>query len=160
MSISYLIAFDKDLNKTEYLYKFILKSKQTVWNEDDGINFSDKLYPQEQDIAKTMFPQRKVYSIRSSVPLAYKQGDKEAVCDSYYNCEKEQLAWFINFLKKQIKCDEDVLFLKINLGSLIDYSKILSKRVDLNDLELPQNEFNFDNCVYQFVNCKKNDKTL
>ena len=99
MSVSYLIAFDKSLTKTNYLYKYILDSKKTVWGQSDGILFSDKLYPQEQEIACSLFPQRKVYSIRSSVPLSYKGSDRVNISDDYYLCEKEQVVWFLNFLK-------------------------------------------------------------
>ena len=155
MSVSYLIAFDKDLNKTNYLYKYILNSKKTVWNQNDGIVFSENLFPQEKEIAQNLFQQRKVYSIRSSVPLSYRTLDKENVSPEYYLCEKEQIKWLLEFLKKQIKYDEDVLFLKINLGNPIDYSKILSKQVDVNDIDLPEDEFAFENYIYQFVNCKK-----
>ncbi len=155
MSVSYLIAFDKSLTKTDYLYRFILKSKQTVFFENDGIVFSDKLYPQEQEIALNLFPQRKVYSIRSSVPLSYDSSDKSNISDNYYTCEKEQLAWFLNFLKEHIHVNDDVLFLKIKLGQPINYSKILTKQVDINDICLPEYNFAFDNHIYQFVNNKK-----
>ena len=160
MSVSYLIAFDKSLTKTDYLYKFILESKKTVFFENDGILFSDKLYPQEQEIASKLFPQRKVYSIRSSVPLSYDISDRIAISEDYYICEKEQLLWFLNFLKKRIKSDEDVLFIKVNLGQPINYSKILAKQVDVNDIKLPENEFTFDNHIYQFVSYKQDIKTL
>lgn len=156
MSISYLIAFDKKLPKTTFYYKYILESKKTIWGDDDCIIFSDKLFPQEQEIAKNMFPQRVVYSIRPSVSLSYKSSDKDNVSQDYYLCEKEQIKWLIEFLKKHIKSNEDVLFLTIGLGHPIDYSKILSKQIDVNDMILPENEFNFDNYVYQFVNCKHN----
>lgn len=155
MSVSYLIAFDKSLTKTNYLYKYILKSKQTVFFENDGILFSDKLYPQEQEIALNLFPQRKVYSIRSSVPLSYKYSDKSNVCESYYTCEKEQLEWFINFLKKHINEDEDCLFITICLGHPINYSKILAKQVNINNFTLPDKNFEFDDYIYQFVNDKQ-----
>lgn len=155
MSISYLIAFNKSLTKTDYLYKFILESKQTVFSENDGILFSGKLYPQEQEIASNLFPQRKVYSIRSSVPLSYESSDKSNISENYYTCAKEQLVWFLNFLKKHINVDEDVLFLKINLGQPIKYSEILAKQVDINNISLPANNFAFDNYIYQFVNNKQ-----
>lgn len=154
MSVSYLIAFDKCLSKTDYLYKFILKGKKTVFGDNDGIIFSDKLYPQEKDIANNLFPQRKVYSIRSSVPLSYKNSDRMSICENYYICEKEQLEWFLTFIKKHINYDEDVLFLKLNLGHPINYSKILSKQVDVSNIVLPEDQFAFDDCIYQFVNNK------
>lgn len=160
MSISYLIAFDKSLTKTNYLYKFTLESKKTVFFENDGISFSDKLYPQEQEIASNLFPQRKVYSIRSSVPLSYESSDRINISDNYYICEKEQLTWFLNFLKKHINIDEDVLFFKVNLGQPINYSKILSKQVDINNILLPENNFSFDNYIYQFVNNRQYNKEL
>ena len=59
MSVSYLIAFDKSLDKTNYMYKFILNSKKTIWNHDDSIIFCDKLYPQEKEIAETYFIKEK-----------------------------------------------------------------------------------------------------
>lgn len=154
MSVSYLIAFDKELTKTEYLYKFILENKKTVFFENDGILFNNKLYPQEYEIASNLFPQRKVYSIRASVPLNYKESDRLNVGENYYICEKEQLLWFIEFLKKHIKSNEDVLFLKVNLGHPINYSKIIARQVDVNDIELTKNDFEFDNYIYQFVNNK------
>ena len=160
MSVSYLIAFDKSLTKTDYLYKFILENKQTAFFENDGILFSDKLYPQEQEIASNLFPQRKVYSIRSSVPLSYKSSDKSNISENYYTCEKEQLVWFVDFLKKHIHADEDVLFLKINLGQPINYSKILAKQINVNDISLPENDFTFDNHIYQFVNNKQHNVKL
>lgn len=55
MSITYLIAFDKKLNKTNFLYQNILPSKKFVFCEEDGIKFEEKLFPQEQDIAKKCF---------------------------------------------------------------------------------------------------------
>lgn len=152
MSVSYLIAFDKSLPKTKYLYKFILTSKQTVFSENDGILFSDELYPQEQEIASNLFPQRKVYSIRSSVPLSYNSTDSSNVSENYYICEKEQLVWFLDFLKKHIRADEDALFLKIALGQPIDYSRILAKQIDVNNFLLPEHNFTFDTHIYQFVN--------
>lgn len=154
MSVSYLIAFDKCLNKTDYLYKFILDSKKTIWELSDGILFSDELYPQEKEIANNLFPQRKVYSIRPSVPLSYKESDRVNICDDFYICEKEQLLWFFKFLKKNIKYNEDVLFLKINLGQPIDYQKIYAKQFDVDDIVLPEKEFTFDNHIYQFVSSK------
>ena len=160
MSVSYLIALDKSLSKTDYLYKYILKSKKTVFFEDDGIVFSDKLYPQEQEIASNLFPQRKVYSIRSSVPLSYENLDRTSVSDDYYTCEKEQLSWFIHFLEKTISSEEDALFLKVNLGQPINYSKILAKQIDVADIVLPENEFTFNNHIYQFVNNKQYNKKM
>jgi len=156
MSVSYLIAFDFDkaLQKKEYLYKDILKSKKTVWGKDDCIIFTDELYAQEEDIAKNLFQQRKVYSIRSSVPLEYHLKDKDAICDEYYTCEKEQIEWLFEFLKKKISRTEDVLFVKIWLGHPINYFKILSEQYDVNDFVLPKDEFSFESHIYQFVNNK------
>lgn len=155
MSVSYLIAFDKSLTKTEFLYKYILESKQTVFSENDKIVFCDKLYPQEQEIALTLFPQRKVYSVRSSVPLSYQESDILNISEKYYSCEKEQLVWLLEFLKKHIHKDEDVLFFKTNLGHAISYSQVLVNQVDVNDIKFPPENFSFGNCIYQFVNNKK-----
>ena len=55
MSISYLIAFDKKLEKTDYLYTYIFNEGKTVWGQKDKIVFSDDLCPQEQEIAMNIF---------------------------------------------------------------------------------------------------------
>ncbi|MDD4351272.1 MAG: hypothetical protein PHP83_03730 [Clostridia bacterium] len=157
MSVTYLIAFDKKLTKTEYLYKDILKSKKTVFSDDDGIVFELKLFPQEEDIAKNIFQSRVVYSIRASVPLSCNLSDKENIAEEYYICEKEQLDWFKDFLKKHIAWYEDVLFIQIALGSPIKYSGMLSQQVDVNDIIIDNNFLFTPKLIYQFVNNKRNN---
>lgn len=152
MSITYLIAFDKKLNKTNFLYRNILPSKKFVFSEDDGIKFEEKLFPQEQDIANKMFFGRCVYSIRSTLSLDCNENDIDNIAPVYYTVAKEQLEWFKSFLAKNIKPDQDVLFLKIALGHPINYSKILSQKVNVKNIEIGNN-FDFTpELIYQFVN--------
>ena len=162
MSTTYLIAFNKDnaLTKTKYYYKHILENKEKITDENAGVFFQDDLWPQEQEIADTLFPQRKVYAIRSSLYLGYCLSDKKFdnghyICkEGYYICKKEQLVWFINFLKKHTRRGEDILFWQVNLGHPINYSKVSTVRMDVNDIVLPEDEFDFDWHIYQFVNTK------
>lgn len=152
MSIVYLIGFDKKLTKNQFLYKDILKSKKTVFSENDGITFTLKLLPQEDDIAKKLFQGRVVYSIRATVPLDCNLQDKENIGEEYYMCEKEQLEWFIGFLRKHISSDEDCLFVQIALGAPINYRGILSKGLDLNQIKISDNFSFCPGLVYQFTN--------
>lgn len=152
MSVTYLIAFDKgtELQKINYFYKHILNSKKTVFSENDGIKFDKELWPQEMDIAQNLFQGRDVYAIRSSVPMSYKPTDN-VVSDEYLQCEKEQLEWFKQFVKKHLTKFNDILFLQIGLGHPINYYKILSKQIPIDTLEFPEDEFCFEPYIYQFV---------
>ena len=152
MSIAYLIGFDKKLTKNQFLYKDILKSKKIVFCENDGITFTLQLLPQEDDIAKKLFQGRVVYSIRATVPLDCNLQDKGDIGEEYYMCEKEQLEWFIEFLKKHISSDEDCLFVQIALGTPINYQEILSKCLDLNQIKISDNFSFCPGLVYQFTN--------
>lgn len=155
MSVAYLIGFDKKLTKDNFLYKDILKSKKTVFSENDGITFTLQLLPQEVDIAQKLFQGRVVYSIRATVPLDCNLQDKENIGEEYYLCEKEQLEWFIGFLKKHISSDEDCLFVQIALGAPINYQEFLSKNLDVNQIKI-SDDFSFSpRLVYQFTNNNK-----
>ncbi len=154
MTVTYLIALKKNktLNKTDYFYRHTLTSGKTVFLDNDGIFFKEKLWPQEEDIAKNLFPQRKVYAIRASVPLEYRLVDN-GIIQNYYLCEKEQCKWFLDFLKKHTQEDGDVFFLQICLGHPINYSKIKFKCINLNNIKLPEDNFAFeDSVIHQFVN--------
>lgn len=154
MSTIYLIAFDRNkaLKKTEYYYKDIFENKELVLDKDEGIFFSKELSPEEQEIATKMFQQRKIYAIRCGVPLGYCMADKD-VDERYYMREKEQLAWFVDFLKKHISSYDDVLFLAIPLVRPKNSPMILSIHLDVNDIVL-EDEFAFEEHIYQFVNNK------
>ena len=155
MSVAYLIGFDKKLTKDNFLYKDILKSKKTVFSENDGITFTLQLLPQEVDIAQKLVQGRVVYSIRATVPLDCNLQDKENIGEEYYLCEKEQLEWFIGFLKKHISSDEDCLFVQIALGAPINYQEFLSKNLDVNQIKI-SDDFSFSpRLVYQFTNNNK-----
>lgn len=154
MSVTYLIAFDKELPKTKYLYKDILKSKKTVFSDNDCITFETELLPQEKEIANKLFQQRIVYSIRTTCPLDCNLSDKINIAEEYYICSKEQLEWFKEFLKRKLNRTEDCLFLQISLGTPTKYSEILSQQLDVNDLEFPDNFSFTPKIIYQFVNNK------
>lgn len=154
MSVTYLIAFDKELSKTKYLYKDILESKKTVFSDKDSIIFETKLFPQEIEIAKKLFQQRIVYSIRASCPLDCNLNDKINIGEEYYICSKEQLEWFKGFLKRKLNKNEDCLFLQISLGAPIKYSEILCQQLDVNDLEFSDNFSFTPRLIYQIVNNK------
>lgn len=152
MSIAYLIGFDKKLNKNHFLYKDILKSKKTVFSENDGITFTPQLLPQESDIAQKIFQGRVVYSVKTSVPLDCNLQDTENIGEEYFLCEKEQLEWFVEFLKKHISSDEDCLFIQTALGSPINCQNILSKHLDLNQIRISDNFSFCPGLIYQFTN--------
>ena len=151
MSLTYLIAFEKGkrLQKTDYLYKYILPSKKTVFREDDGILFDEKLWPQECDIAQNLFNGREVYGIRSEVYLEFES--KYDNLQNYLLCAKEQIVWFKSFIKKHLTENNDILFFPVWLGHPINYSKIPTKKVPIDTLDVSGDSFYFDDCIYWFV---------
>ena len=149
MSIVYLIAFDNKLKKTEYLYQDIFSLK--VFSNEDGILFDKNLTNLEDEISKKVFQQRHVYSIKCTVPLCFKETDKVAICSEYYNCEKKQLIWLKNFIKDNLSETSDILFYKVALGHSINYTKIKTKKIKIDKLNVEVKNFDFDNEIYQFV---------
>ncbi len=152
MSISYLIAFDKKLNKTEYLYKDILKNQVYDIGDDAKFIFNENLSLGEEEVCRKIFQQRKAYSIHTIIPLGCKLEDCKKYDENYYKCRSTQMAWFIKFLKSHIDRYEDVLLAKFDLQKPITFSNMLSEMVNLSSIEIPINDFEFSDCIYQFVN--------
>ena len=155
MSTTYLIAFEKGkrLQKTKYFYKDVLPSKKFVFSETNSIFFDEKLWPQEYDIAQNLFKGREVYGVRPSVYFDFEPSTTIPINeDVYLLCAKEQIVWFKSFIKKHLTDDNDILFLQINLGHPIDYSKIPTKKVPIDTLDVSGESFDFEGYViHQFV---------
>ena len=156
MSVAYFIAFDKPLSKTNYQYKYIFEDKWILFEEDDGVLFEDNLSGQEKIALGTLFNQRKVYSIMSTIPFETIVKNKGEIKEGYYEHQLLLLKWFKSFIKKQLAQNGDILFFKTNIGEKPHYEKITCDYVDIDKWNIDSNFFKFDNnVIYQFVDNSK-----
>lgn len=152
MSVAYFIAFEKKLKAVDYRYKDMFGFNGLNLSEDDGILFQENLSSAEKMAVGNLFQQRAVYSVRASVPFEFNESYKLQLSEGYYQTARNQIIWLKKFIKERLKKSHEVFFIRMSLGHKIDYSKIVSEYIDVEQFEIPEKDFTFEPLViYQFV---------
>jgi hypothetical protein len=156
--IKFLALTDEPLTKTQYKYLNILPNIQP----DDmfgggGISFENQLSSAERTTIKNIFQGYNVYAIHSDFGLCYETRYKSVLSPKAAQNMFDELCWLKAFIKKQLKKNDMVFLICLDLGSDIDIFSIKTQYVDIDSWALSEDKdmiFKYG-IIYQFVDNSK-----
>jgi hypothetical protein len=157
--LKFLALTNEPLTKTSYKYLDILPNIQPGDMFGNGsISFANQLSSAERATIKNIFQGYNVYSIHSDLGLCYETKYKDVLSPKAAQNMFDELCWLKTFIKKQLKKNDIVFLVCLNLGVDTDIFSIKTKYIDIDSWMLSKDEdiiFKYG-IIYQFVDNSKN----
>jgi hypothetical protein len=157
--IKFLALTDVPLTKTSYKYLDILPNiKPDDMFGGGGISFVDQLSSAESTTIKNIFMGYNVYAIHTDLGLCYETRYKTVLSPKAAQNMFDELCWLKVFIKKQLKKNNMVFLICLNLGVDTDIFSLKTQYIDIDSWVLQEDKdtiFKYG-IIYQFVDNSKN----
>jgi hypothetical protein len=157
--LKFLALTNEPLTKTSYKYMNILPNIQPGDMFGNGsISFANQLSSAERATIKNIFQGYNVYSIHSDLGLCYETRYNSLLSPEAAQNMFDELCWLKAFIKKQLKKNDIVFLICLNLGVDTDIYSIKTQYIDIDNWVLSEDKdmiFKYG-IIYQFVDNSKN----
>jgi hypothetical protein len=157
--IKFLATTNEPLTKTSYKYLDILPNiKPDDMFGGGGISFVDQLSSAESTTIKNIFKGYNVYAIHTDLGLCCETRYKTVLSPKAAQNMFDELCWLKVFIKKQLKKNNMVFLICLNLGVDTDIFSLKTQYIDIDNWVLQEDKdtiFKYG-IIYQFVDNSKN----